>query len=184
MIQLVSGESLLEEMQEKNQGQLEGDMHLDRLVRTSHCLLLADFLGKARLDKAQGERQVLKEMVQLGMVQGLQVAVLELLQVGTAQDTVLGLQGWRGTALELLVQGDIVQVIQDQEGTHQALKEVQDMVLELQDQTEMGTAQEPLDQMILQRSHPEQRAGWELLGLNQAILGLQGVEGCWQGQTG
>lgn len=183
MTQLVMGESLLEGMQEKNQGQLEGDMHLDHLVRTSHFLLLVDFLDKARLDKAQWELQVLKEMVQLGMVRGLQVAVLELLQVGTAQDTALGLQGWRGTALALLVQGDIVQVIQDQEETHQALKEVQDMVLGLQDQTEMGTAQEPLDQMILQ-SRPEQRAGWELLGLNQAILGLRGVEGCWQGQTG
>lgn len=172
MTQGVLGESLQQGMQGKSQAQLEGGMHLDHLVHTSRCLLLADFLGKAHLDKAQGELQGQKEMVQLGKEQGLQVAVLELLQVGIAQGTAQGLQDWRGTALELLVQVDIVPGSQDQGGTHRVLKEVLGIALVLQDQSETGTALEPLGQMILQGSHPEQRAGWELLGLNQAILGL------------
>lgn len=188
MTQGVLGESLQQGRQGKSQGQLEGGTHLDRLVRTSHCLLLDDFLGKAHLDMAQGEHQGLREMVQLGKEQGLQVAVLELLQVGTAQGTARGtaqgLQGWRGTGLELLVQVDIVQVFQDQGGTHQVLKEVPGIALALQDQRERGTAPAPLGQMIRQRSHPERRAGWELLGLTQAILGLWEAEGCQQGQTG
>lgn len=78
-------------MQGKNQGQLEGGMHLDHQVRTCHFLLLADFLGKAHSDKAQGELPGQKEMDQ-----GLQVAVLELLQGGTAQGTAQGVA--RGAA--------------------------------------------------------------------------------------
>lgn len=188
MTQGVLEESHQQGMQGKSQGQLEGGTHLDHLVRTSHCLLLADFLGKAYLDKAQAGLQALKEMVQLGKKQGLQVAVLELLQVGTAQgtaqETAQGPRGWRGTALELLAQVGIVQESQDQGGTHQVLKEVRGIALVLQDQREMGTALAPLGQMIHQSSHPEQRAGWALLGLNLAILGLQEVGGYWQGQSG
>lgn len=123
-------------------------------------------------------------MVQLGKRQGLQVAVLELLQVGTAQGTAQGLQDWRGTAPELPAQVDIVLVCQDQGGSRQVLKEVPGIALVLQDQSETGTAPEPLGQMIHQHSHPERKAGWVLLGLNQAILGLKEVEGCWQGQKG
>lgn len=200
MIQEGLGESLQQGRQGMSQGQLEGGMHLDHRVRTSHCLLLADFLGKAHLDKAQRELQGQKEMVQLGKEQGLQVAVLELLQVGTAQGTGQGtaretgqgtgqgtdqgLQGWRETALELLVQVDIVQVSLDHAGTHQALKEVLDIALVLQDQRKMGNAPAPLGQMIRRQSQPERRAGWELLGLSQAILGLKKVEGWRQGQMG
>lgn len=196
MTQGVLGESLHQGMQGKSQGQLEGGTHLDHLVRTSRCLLLADFLGKAHLDKAQGELQGQKQMVQLGKEQGLQVAVLELLQVGTAQGTARGtargtaqgtaqeLQGWRGTARELLVQVDIVQVSLDQVGTHQVPMEVPGIDPVPQDQRKTGTALAPLGQMNRQRSHPEQRAGWELLGPNQAILGLKGVQGCWEGPTG
>ncbi|KAL6105253.1 uncharacterized protein ACO6RY_06822 [Pungitius sinensis] len=72
-------------MQGKNQGQLEGGTHPDHQVRTCHFLLLADFLGKAHLDKAQGELLGQKEMDQ-----GLQVAGLELLREGTAQGTARG----------------------------------------------------------------------------------------------
>lgn len=172
MTQQVLGESLQQGMQGKSPDQLEGGILLDRLVHTCHSLLLAGHLGKAHLDKAQGVLQGQREMVQLGKEQGLRVAVLELLQVGTAQGTDQGLQGWRGTALELQVQVDIVQVSLDQGGTHQVLKGVLGIALVLQDRRGTGTALELPGLMIHQRSHPEQRAGWELLGLNQAILDL------------
>lgn len=184
MIQGVLGGSHQKGMQGRNRGQLEGGRHLDHLVRTSHCLLLADYLGKAHLDKAQVELQGQKEMVQLGKKQGLLVAVLELLQMGTAQGTARELRGWRGTALEPLVQVDIVQESQGQQETHQVLKEVLDIALVLQDRRGMGTALAPLGQMIPQQNHPERRAGWELRGLNQAIRGSQQVEDWLQGPTG
>lgn len=184
MTQPVLGESLQQEMQEKSWDQLEGGMLLGRLARTFHCLLLADFLGKAHLDKVQGELLDQKEMVQLGKEQALQVAVLELLRVGTAQGTAQGLRDWRGTAQELLVRVDIVLVFQDQGGTRQVLKEVLGIAQVLQDQSETGTGLEHLGQMIHQQSHWEQKAGWVLLGLNQAILGLSEVVGCLQGQKG
>ena len=183
MTQGVLEESLQQGKQGKSQDQLEGGMHLDHLVRTSHCLLLADLLGKAHLDKARVELQGQKQMVRLGRRRGLRVAVQELLQVGNGQGTAQELQDWRGTALELLAQ-DTVLVSQDQGGTRQVLKEVLGIALVLQDQSEMGTALEPLGQMIHQRSHWGRRAGWELPGLSQAILGLQEVEGCRQGQKG
>lgn len=170
MTQRVLGESLQQGMQGKSQGQLEGGIHLDRLVRTCH-FLLADHLGKACLDKAQRAHQGQKEMVRLDKEQGLQVAALELLQVDNALGTGQGLRGWKGTALGLLVQ-DTVQVSQDQGGTHQVLTEVLGIVLVLQDQTETGTDLVLQDLMIHHCSHPEQKAGWELQGLNQAILGL------------
>lgn len=184
MIQGVLGGSHQKGMQGRNQGQLEGGNHLDHLVRTCHCLPLADYLGKAHLDKAQVELQGQKEMVRLGKKQGLRVAVLELLQMGTAQGTAQELLGWRGTALEPLVQVDIVQGSQGQQETHQVLKEVLDIALVLQDRRGTGTALVPLGQMIPQQNHPERRAGWELQGLNQAIRGSQQVEGCLQGPSG
>lgn len=184
MTQGVLGESLQQEMQEKSLGRLEVGMRLDHPVRTSHCLLLADFLGKAHSDKAQGALLGQREMVQLGKEQGLRVAVPELPQVGTAQGIAQVLQDQRGTALELLAQVDTVLVFQDQGGTHQVLMEVLGIGLVHQDQSEMGTALEPLGQMIHQQCQLVQKAGWVLLGLNQAILGLQDVEGCWQGQKG
>lgn len=172
MTRWVLGESLQLGMQGKSRGQLEGGMHLVHLVHTCHCLLPADHQGKAHLGKAQVELQGLKGMVQLGREQDLLVAVLEHLQVDTAQETARGLQGWRGTAPELLVLVDIVQVSQDQVGTHQGLKEVLGTAPVLQDLRGTGTVPVPQGRMIHRRSHPEQRAGWELLGLNQAILGL------------
>lgn len=182
------GESHQQGMQGKSQGQLEGGTHLDHLVRTSHYLLLADLLRKAYLDKAQGEHQGRRGKVLLGKERGLQVAVLELPQVGSAQGTARGtaqgLQDWKGTALALLVQVGIVQVSQDQRETHQELQEALGIVLAHQDQRDMDTAPVPRVQIVHQQSQPEQRAGWELLGLNLAILGLQKVEGYWQGQTG
>lgn len=184
MIQGVLGGSLQQGMQGKNRGQLEGGKRLDRLVHTSHCLLLDDYLGKAHLDKAQEELQGQKEMVQLGKEQGLRVAALELLQMDTVQGTAQELRGWRGTALEPLVQVDIVQGSQGQQETHRVLKEVLDIAPVLQDRRGRGTALAPLGQRIRQRSHPERRAGWELRGLNQAIRGSQEAEGCLQGPTG
>lgn len=89
-----------------------------------------------------------------------------------------------GNALELPGEVGIVQVSRDQGGNHPVLKEALDIVLVLQDQTGMGSALVLLGQMIHQRSYPEQRAGWELRGLKQAILGLWEVDGCWQGQMG
>lgn len=111
-------------------------------------------------------------MVQLGKEQGLRVAVLELPQVGTAQGIAQVLQDRRGTALELPAQVDTVLVSQDQGGTHQVLKEVLGIALVHQDQSETGTALEPLGQMIHQQCQLVQKAGWVLLELNQAILGL------------
>ena len=114
-------------------------------------------------------------MVRLGKEQDLQAAVLELLQVGnaqgTAQGTAQGLQGWRGTALELLVQVDIVQASHDQGGTLQVLMGELGTALALQDQTGTGTALELLGLRIPRWSQSELRAGWELRELNQAILG-------------
>lgn len=144
-------------------------MPQDHLAHTSHHLLLVEFLGKAHLGKDQWELLDQKEMVQLGKGLGLQVAVLELLQEGTALGTAQGLQDWTETALELLV--DIVLVSQDQGGICQVLKEVLGIALVLQDQNEMGTALELLGQMIHQ-SHPELKAEWVPLVLNQASLGL------------
>lgn len=170
------GESLQkQENQGMSHGQLDGRMHLDHL-RTSHCLLLAD-CEKACLDNALGELQALKKMVQLGKKRDLQAAGLELLQVGNGQGTAQELQGWMGNALGLLGQVDIVQVFQDQGGNHH-------IVLVPQDQSGKGSALVLLGQMTHQDTHWEQRAGWELQGLNQAILGLQQVGYCWQGQTG
>lgn len=151
-------------------GRLEEGTHLDHLVRTSHCLLLVDLLGKAHLGTAQEELPGKRKTVQLGRGLGLQEAVLELLQMDTARETAQGLQDWRGTALELLV--DTVLVSQDQGGSHQGLKVALGIALVLQDQSEMETALEPRGQMIHQQSQPEQRAGWVPLGLSQAILGL------------
>lgn len=176
-------ENLQNGIQGMLRGQLEGGMLLDRLVRTSRCPLALDLRGKAHSDKAQVELQGRRQMVLLGKGRVLQVAALELLQVGTAQETDPGLQDWRGTALELLVQ-DIVQVSRVQVGTHQGLKEALDIGLVLQDQREMGTALVPPVQMIHQSSQREQRAGWGLLVLTQAILGLRRVGGYGQRQTG
>lgn len=124
-----------------------------------------------------------KKRVQLDKGQGLREVALELLQVDTAQENAQELRAHRGTAPELLVRGDIVQVSQDQEGSLQVLTEVLGIVLVLQDRKETGTALVPLGQ-IHHQSHPELRVGWELLGLNQAILGLWEEEGCWLGQLG
>lgn len=152
-------------MQGKHQVQLQVGMHLDRLAHTCHCLL-AGHLGKAHLDKGQGELRGQKEMVPLGKEQRLQVSVLELLLVDTAQGTAQELQGQRETDLELLVQVDIVQVSQDQGGTHQVLKEAQGIALVLQDLKGRETALVPLGQMIHRGSQGEQRAGWGLQELN------------------
>lgn len=152
-------------MQGKHQVQLQVGMHLDHLAHTCHCLL-AGHLGKAYLDKGQGELRGPKEMVPLGKEQRLQVSVLELLLVDTAQGTAQELQGRKETDLELLVQVDIVQVSQDQGGTHQVLKEVQGIALVLQDLKGRETALVPLGQMIHRGSRVEQRAGWGLQELN------------------
>lgn len=180
----VLGESLQQEMQEKSRGRLEVGTLPDRRAHTFHCLLLADFLGKAHLDKVQGELLDQKEMVQLGKEQALQVAVPELLRVGTAQGTAQGLRDRRGTAQGLLVQVDIVLVSQDQGGTRQVRKEVLGIAQALQDQSETGTGPEHLGQTFHQQSQWEQKAGWVLLALNRAIPGLLEAEGCWQGQKG
>ena len=184
MTQWVLEESLHQGMQGKRQGQLEGGIHQGHLVRTCRCLLLAGHLGKAHSDKARGELRGQKETVRLGKEQGLQVAVLELLQVGTAQGTARELRGRRGTAPELLVQVDIVQVSHDQGGTHQVLKELLGTALVLQDRRGTGTALAPPGLTTLRRIQSERRAGWVLRGPNRAIPGLQQVEDCWPGQTG
>lgn len=157
-------------------------MHLDHLVHTSRCLLLADLQSKAHLDKVQEVLPGQREMVRLGRRRGLQVAVLELLQVGTGQGTAQGLQDWRGTALEHLV--EIVLESQDQGGNHQVPREVLGTALVLQDQSGRGTAPEPLGQTFHQGSHWERRAGQALLGPNQAIRGLKQAEGWWREQKG
>lgn len=186
MTREVSGGSLQQGMRGKNQGQQEVGTHLDHLVRTSRCLLLLldDFLGKAHLDKARVVLRGRKQMVRLGKRQGLRVAVLELLQVGTARGTARGtalaLRDWRGTALELL-ERDTVLVFQDLGGTHhRVLREVLGIAPALQDQRGTGTAPELPDRTIRRGgSRPGPKAGWELLGLSWAILGLwEEVQGC------
>lgn len=181
MLQGVWGERRQQGRRGNNLDQLEGG---NRLVRTSHYLLLVDSLGKAHLDKAQTELRGLREMVQLGKELGLRVAVLGHLLVETAQGTAQELRDQRGTAQELLVPEDIVQVSQDRVGNYQVLKVDLDIALVLQDQRGMGTALVHLGQMIHQRSHTEQRAVLELRGLNRAILGLKVLEGCWRGLMG
>lgn len=171
-----------QERQDKSWGHLEEGMHPDRLVRTSRCLLLADLRSKAHLDKVQEVLPGRREMVRSGRRRGLQVAVLELLQAGTAQGTAQGLQDWRGTALEHPV--ETVPESQDQGGNRQALRGVLGTGLVLRDQSERGTAPEPPGQTIHQGSHWERRAGRVPLGPNQAIRGWKQAEGWWREQTG
>lgn len=140
-------------------------MHQDHLVHT----FLLPLQEKEHWGKAQQELPGQKETVLLDRGLGHQVAVLELLQVDTAQETAQGLQDWRGTALELLVDTGLES--QDQGEIHQGLKEVLGTALVPQDRSEMGTVLELLVLMIHQ-SHKEQRAGWVLQVLNLAILDL------------
>lgn len=176
-------ETLQQGMQGRHQDRLEAGIRLDHLVRTSRSLLLADFLGKAHWGRAQGELQGRKQTVRLGMERALRGAVLGLPQVGNALETARGLQDWRGTALELLV--DTVLGSQGRGGSHQVLREGLGTVLELQDQKETGTALEHLGRTIHRRSHLlERRAGWGLPGQSRAILDLQQVERGQQEQSG
>lgn len=155
-------------MQKRQTGRVEG-MHQDHLVHTS----LLRLQEKVHWGRAQQELLGQKETVQLDRGLGHQVAVLELLQVDTAQETAQetaqGLQDWRGTALGLLV--DTALESQAQGEIRQELKEVLGTALVPQDQSEMGAVLELLARMIHQ-SHREQRAGWVLQVLNLAILDL------------
>lgn len=164
MIQWVRVENLQQGMQKRQTGQVEG-RHQDHLVHTS----LLPLQKKVHWGRALQELLGQKETVQLDRGLGHQVAVLELLQVDTAQETAQGLQDWRGTDLELLV--DTALESQAQGEIHQELKEVLGTALVPQDQSEMGTVLELLAQMFHQ-SHREQRAGWALQALNLAILDL------------
>lgn len=171
MTQLVWEETLQQETQGKSQ--LEWGMLLDLLVHTSRCLQ-----GKARLDKAQGEHRVQREMVRMGTEQDLQVAVLHM-------DTVLALLARRGTDPGPLAQVDTVPASQGQQGTHQLQEgDLGTALVELPGPRGMGTGPALLDQRIHHRSQPVPRAALELQGQKQAIPGLKLEGGYWREQKG
>lgn len=177
---MVSGGSLRQERQGKSWGQLEEGIHLGRLVHTFRFLLLAGHRGKARVNTAQEVLLAQREMVQSGMSRGLRVAVLELLQGGTAQGTGPGLRDWKGTALAPLV-GTALES-QDRGGNHQVPREVLGIGPVPRDPSKTGTGPEPLGQMCRLGSHPGRRAGPALLELYRAIRGLWQAPGCRQEQ--
>lgn len=174
MIQWAGVENLQQGMRKKQKGRV-GGMHWDRLVRTS----LLPFQEKVHWGRAQRELLGQKEMVQLDRGLGHQVAVLELLQVDTAQETGQGLQDWRETALELPV--DTAPESRDQGEIHQELKEVLGTAPVPQDPSETGTVLELLA-LTTHQSHREQRAGWGLRALNLAIPDSQEPMGFQQGR--
>lgn len=149
-------------------GPPEEGIHLGHLVRTFR-FLLADLQGKARVSTAQEALLAPRETVQSGTSQGLQVAVQEPPQGGTAQETGPELQDWKGTGLAPLV--ETAQESQDQVGTHQVPREALDTAPVLQDPSGMGTDLEPPGQRCHQGSRSGQRAGPALPEPNRASRG-------------